>query len=337
MAAAQRVYLPRSNRFNDMNDEELLRRYRLNQQGIRFLLQLIGAQIQPLTGRNHAIDATTKLLVTLRFLATGKFQLCNGDDHGLSQPSVSRAIYTTVEALSAPAMVARFIHFPSPAECQRNKVEFHRTANFPGVIGVIDGTHIQIQAPTVNEDVYVNRHHYHSINTQVVFDPFDRIIDIVARWPGSTHDSRILSQSGLFRLMESNNLPAGCHLLGDSGYPSKRWLLTPFLRPEPGSQARYNRAHKITRSCVERGIGQLKRRFGVLHGEIRQSPERTCKIIMAGAVLHNICKERNIPIPPADGIPQQQQRNAAAAPAVLPPQGLMGVRYREQFARTHFP
>ncbi|XP_067660311.1 putative nuclease HARBI1 [Haliotis asinina] len=136
-------------------------------------------------------------------------------------------------------MVARFIHFPSPAECQRNKVEFHRTANFPGVIGVIDGTHIQIQAPTVTEDVYVNRHHYHSINTQVVFDPFDRIIDIVARWPGSTHDSRILSQSGLFRLMESNNLPAGCHLLGDSGYPSKRWLLSPFLRPEPGSQARY--------------------------------------------------------------------------------------------------
>ncbi|XP_067684846.1 putative nuclease HARBI1 [Haliotis asinina] len=251
------------------------------------------------------------------------------------------------------------------SSCQKQNVALRRTSNQSSSLGNnrewygaalgVDGratTNATSQpwtcAHTENEanptwTVYLNTsvpekiQHVRLYIRERLFDPFDRIIDIVARWPRSTHDSRILSQSGLFRLMESNNLPAGCHLLGDSGYPSKRWLLTPFLRPEPGSQARYNRAHKITRSCVERGIGQLKRRFGVLHGEIRQSPERTCKIIMAGAVLHNICKERNIPIPPADGIPQQQQRNAAAAPAVLPPQGLMGVRYREQFARTHFP
>ncbi|XP_046552204.1 protein ALP1-like [Haliotis rubra] len=78
----------------------------------------------------------------------------------------------------------------------------------------------------------------------VVFDPFHRIIDIVARWPGSTHGSRFLSQSGLFRLMEGNNLLAGCHLLVDSGYPSRRWLLTPFLRPQPGCQTNYNRARR---------------------------------------------------------------------------------------------
>ncbi len=47
---------------------------------------------------------------------------------------------------------------------------------------------------------------------------------------------------------------------------------------------------------AERGIRQLKRRFHVLHGEIRQSPERASRIIMACCILHNICKALNIPL-----------------------------------------
>lgn len=57
------------------------------------------------------------------------------------------------------------------------------------------------------------------------------------------------------------------------------------------------RALKRTRCVVERGIGQLKRRFHVLHGEVRVSPQKTCKIILSCAVLHNICKDRNIQLP----------------------------------------
>ncbi len=52
---------------------------------------------------------------------------------------------------------------------------------------------------------------------------------------------------------------------------------------------------------MERGIGQLKRRFHVLNGEIRQSPERASRIIMACGILHNICKARKIPPLDDDG------------------------------------
>ena len=38
---------------------------------------------------------------------------------------------------------------------------------FPGIIGVIDGTHIRIRAPTRQPDGYVNRKKFHSHVTQV--------------------------------------------------------------------------------------------------------------------------------------------------------------------------
>lgn len=52
---------------------------------------------------------------------------------------------------------------------------------------------------------------------------------------------------------------------------------------------------------MERGIGQLKRRFHVLHGEIRLSPDKACQVIVACCILHNICKDRQIPCPLDDG------------------------------------
>ena len=121
------------------------------------------------------------------------------------------------------------------------KREFIQVAGFSDVIGVIDGTHVKILAPKEFEAEYVNRKRQHSINVQIVFDKNFRILDIVAQWPGSTHDARILRESGLHAAFERGIIPAGCHLLGDSGYPSKRWLLTPFLRPQPGPQSDYNR------------------------------------------------------------------------------------------------
>lgn len=38
---------------------------------------------------------------------------------------------------------------------------------FPRIIGVIDGTHIRIRAPTKNPNAYINRKKFHSLNTQV--------------------------------------------------------------------------------------------------------------------------------------------------------------------------
>ena len=78
----------------------------------------------------------------------------------------------------------------------------------------------------------VNRKNYHSINTQVVSVGDDlRIIDVVANWPGSTHDAHVLRQSGVHQRFQDHLLPRTPNgiLLGDSGYPLLPWLMTPFM------------------------------------------------------------------------------------------------------------
>ncbi|KAK0140608.1 putative nuclease HARBI1 [Merluccius polli] len=74
---------------------------------------------------------------------------------------------------------------------------FAEIAGFPNVIGAIDCTHIAIKAPSEGEYAYVNRKHFHSLNVQIICDAQMRLTNIVARWPGSTHDSFVLTNSSV--------------------------------------------------------------------------------------------------------------------------------------------
>ncbi len=79
------------------------------------------------------------------------------------------------------------------------------------------------------ESCFRNRKGYCSINVQVVCDEKAHITNIVARWPGSTHDSRIFDNSHLCALLEIHAFQG--HLVGDNGYPCRAYLLTPILNP----------------------------------------------------------------------------------------------------------
>ena len=152
----------RRNVLETMNDSELLRRYRLNREGTNILLELVRDAITSPTIRNNPISPEVKCLITLRFLATAKMQLCNADDFRISQSSVSLFIHQTITALCRPHIVQQFIRFPMDNRLlQRIKVNFMAFAGMPGVVGAIDGTHIKIIAPSRDEDVFVNRKKVH--------------------------------------------------------------------------------------------------------------------------------------------------------------------------------
>lgn len=97
----------------------------------------------------------------------------------------------------AENLAPRYIRFPR-TEFERGvvKARFFQQYRFPGILGVVDGTHIQITAvPRQIENAYVNRKGFHSINTQIVCNAELSIININARFPGATHDAIIYNGS----------------------------------------------------------------------------------------------------------------------------------------------
>ena len=99
----RRVYRERKDILNIHSDAELVKRYRLDRFGILLVTDFLRATITPPTSRSHAIPAELKVITTLRYLATGKMQLCSGDDIGITQQAASKVITQTLDALVTPA------------------------------------------------------------------------------------------------------------------------------------------------------------------------------------------------------------------------------------------
>ena len=113
---------------------------------------------------------------------------------------------------------SHYIYMPKKEEILRVFEDFEQVSYLPRVIGAIDGSHIRIIAPSVDESVYVNRKRYHSINIQAICNAKYFLRDVVAKWPGSHQDSFILEASTVHDRFESGEF-GNCWLLGDSGYP----------------------------------------------------------------------------------------------------------------------
>ena len=76
------------------------------------------------------------------------------------------------------------------------------------------------------------------MNVQAVCSHDLKFTNIVARWPGSVHDSRIFRNSRLWAKFENHDFNG--ILVGDSGYALKPYLLTPILNPQTPPERRYN-------------------------------------------------------------------------------------------------
>lgn len=161
-----RIYR-KNNNILAYSDQELRARYRFGIASIQYITNLIGADLQRKTNRNHALKPIDQVLMALRFYASGSFLQVIGDTIGVDKSTVSRAVHDVSQLLSAKQN--EFIKWPTTAAAVReNKNGFYQRRRFPGVIGCIDGTHIRITAPSEDESDFVNRKGFHSVNVQVV-------------------------------------------------------------------------------------------------------------------------------------------------------------------------
>ena len=232
----ERLFRDRSNPLETHSDKRMHKYYRFTRQGVMRVIDMLQDRLEPNTGRSHATDARLQVFVALNFYATSDFYSSVLKDHGVSISSVCRIVERVTQVLVD--MKDEVITWRSPAEKKR---EFMDKSGFPTVVGAVDGTHIWLDGSPLgdNEYAFVNRKGWHSINVQFIVDAGYRIINVVARWPGSVHDSRILENSEVGQMFQRGELEGV--LLGDSGYPQRSWLMTPFRNPQTPAEHNYNR------------------------------------------------------------------------------------------------
>ena len=132
---------------------------------------------------------------------------------------------------------------------------------------------------------FINRKQFYCINVQAVCNSDAFVTNIVACWPGSTHDSHIFENSMIADKLREGTIDG--ILVGDSGYACRSYLMTPILKPKNSGEVRYNTAHSRTRCVIERCFRLLKRRFPCLHLGMRTALANTHVIIATTAILHN--------------------------------------------------
>ena len=198
---------------------------------------------------------------------------------GVSQPTCCRAIHRVTAAICARKI--QFIHFPdSPQERRLVSEGFYEIMQFPGVVGAIDGSHVAIVSPGGRFALrFMNRKGYYSLNCQFVCDHTYLFTNVVARWYGSAHDSRVFEESQLFRQFQ-----AGEHqgiLVGDPAYTCRQFMLTPIRIPRTPEEILYNDAQRRTREVIERTFGIWKKIFPC----ISKGMHLRCSVSIRGSVI----------------------------------------------------
>ncbi|CAC5368191.1 unnamed protein product [Mytilus coruscus] len=230
-------------------------------------------------GGNEQITPRKQLLLFLCYMANNETFRELGQYFGVGKSTAH--VYNTVTII-----------LPSLQRQDELSREIQLLHMLPNIIGAIDGTHIRLSSCPSNDNDYYNRKGFPSMQLQLVVDNTLKILDVYSGWPGCTHDARVLRNSSLCRRAEGGEL-FGPHkvIVGDSAYPVKNWLITPFKDNGylSARQKRFNKALSSFRQAVERTIGHVKGRFRRLRELTIHEPKQIVLTILAGCILHNLC------------------------------------------------
>ena len=280
-----------------LNDRQFKEQFRLTRESVAKVMNLIAEDEEEGSG----IPLRKKLLLFLWYsgsvVSFRKVAILFGMSLGAAWTAANDVIRRLVDIRD------RVISIPGVADIQA-VIRGFADKGVRGACGAVDGCHVEIIRPQDNEQAYVNRKCYHSINLMAVVDSRCRFMDICVGWPGSVHDSRVFRNSPLGRQLTQERyraemLPDDAFLIGDAAFQLSSFMMTPFrenqLRvqregePTPQQKKHFNYVLSGARVVVEHTFGVLKSRFRRLTLVETKSVEGAVRLVTAVCVLHNIC------------------------------------------------
>ena len=139
----ERIFRDRNDPFDFYDDLELVQRFRfsISRSAILKITELIQNHLNS-TDRSHAAHSHVQVCVALQSFCFGYVSNYLRRWSSRSQPPACR--YIRAVALGLQSVYSTFISMPSPDEKATIKSQFYELAYFPGVLGLVDGTHIRI-------------------------------------------------------------------------------------------------------------------------------------------------------------------------------------------------
>ncbi|XP_055630744.1 uncharacterized protein LOC129771282 [Toxorhynchites rutilus septentrionalis] len=273
---------------------------RVNPTNFEKLICRIGPLVSKQDTRfRKAIDVTTRLAVTLRFLATGdsyaslsylfRVPKCT---ISIIVPEVCRAIYS--------ALKDDYIKVPSTSDDWNNiALKFHSKWNFPKCLGAIDGKHILVQAPEHSGSYYYNYKGQHSIVLMASVDAEYKFTIITVGSNGRVSDGGVFRATGVADYIKNavvglEKMPLPGRTLyvpyvfvSDDAFPLQPHIMKPYPFNCQGSMRIFNYRLSRARRIVENAFGIMSSVFRVLRKPLLITPERVEAIVLATCTLHN--------------------------------------------------
>ncbi|XP_049293627.1 putative nuclease HARBI1 isoform X3 [Anopheles funestus] len=281
---------------------------RMNNEDFEHLLHLVEPKIRKTdTNMRKAITSQERLLITLRYLATGDCFASLQYLFRVSVRSISRIIVDVCNALIQ--VLQEYVGLPGTIE-EWLKVaqEFESRSKFPHVLGAMDGKHVPIRSPKHSGTEYYNYKGYNRIVLLAVCDANYNILYADVGCQGRVSDGGVFKNSSLYSLLENKCLnisapqilnapyaqPVPFVLLGDKAFAMTEYLIRPFAGTHArGSVERtFNTLHSRARSVIENVFGILSSRFRVLVGPIQLEPEFARLVVLTTVYLHNFLRSR---------------------------------------------
>lgn len=278
--------------------------FRVSYEDFQKLVDEIRPYIAPnLLSPNHrALSAEKKVAITLYYLKDTGSQNMTANTFGVAHNTVSCVIFEVCSAITK-YMGPKYLHLPKNKDAMQKKVsEFEAKYGMVQAFGCVDGTHVPISCPKVSSQDYFCYKHYYSINVQAVCDYRGLFMDVDCRWPGSTHDSKVFTNSSINKRMMKGELPrilqstdsndekVPNYLIGDPAYPLTPFCMKEYLHCINNEEVIFNNILRSARNPIECAFGRLKARWSILTRKMDLKLENIPTVIYACFVLHNFCE-----------------------------------------------
>ncbi|XP_062389288.1 uncharacterized protein LOC134077601 [Sardina pilchardus] len=245
--------------------------------------------VTPLINRKNTnfrdcISPGERLMVTLRFLATGETFQSLSYQFRIGCSTI-RAIIPETCAAIYQVLSEKYLKCPNTTtEWLKVAEGFQKSWQFPHCLGALDGKHVAIRPPPNSGSLYYNYKHFNSIVLMALVDSDYKFLYVDIGCNGRVSDGGVFRGCTLEESIQEHtaNIPPPSplpgsdkiipyYLVADEAFPLKAYIMKPYARRGlTEEQQLFNYRLSRARRVVENAFGILANRWRVFFTTINQ-------------------------------------------------------------------